>query len=149
MSLDPLGVAPLRAEGALWGAWRTFYEGYRFPEGSGSISDDIELTKAVERGRGLGLTARDALVYKIPPGSLHDFCVATLRFYYASGKSQLQDFVKYKEVFFQEARHDPLKAMAYVAYRLYAIAFASRFVQGANSETWEIAWTTKRDSSDR
>lgn len=135
----------MRAEGALWGAWRHFYEGYRYPEGGGSVADDVELARFVA-ARGLrGRTARDALVYKIPPGTLRDFCLQTRRFFYATSTvpGRRRDRYGYGALA-REALADPVGAPCYAGYRCYAACFAGRFAAAAHPETWEPSPSTKR-----
>ncbi|MDA8265379.1 MAG: glycosyltransferase family A protein [Actinomycetota bacterium] len=135
----------MRAEGALWGAWRSFYEELRFPEGVGSIADDVELAKAVAARGVRAVTSKGALVYKIPAGTLRDFCLQTRRFYYATAgmRTRRRDWLSYGALV-QEAACDPIGALCYAAYRLYGAAFASRFAAAAHSETWDPSPSTKR-----
>lgn len=140
--------AAMRAEGALWGAWRQFYEGHRYLEGAGSVADDVELAKAVAARGARGTTAQDALVHKIPPGTLRDFCLQTRRSFYAisTAPGSSRDWCAYR-AFIRTALADPVGPVLYVGYRCYAACFRSRFVAAAHSETWEPSPSTKRTGS--
>jgi len=146
VSLSP---PDMRAEGAFWGAWRSFYGDFRFPEGKGSVADDVELAKAVAAQGVDGVTVKEALVYKVPPGSLRDFCLQTRRSYFAvsAKERRSRDLVAWR-AFAEELARDPIGAALYVSYRLYAAAFAARFADAAHSETWEPSPTTKRATRD-
>jgi len=127
----------MRAEGAQW----------RFPIGSGSIADDVALARGVQVGGFRGRTAVDALVYKVPPGSVRDFCLQTRRFYYAiSGDDPVRHGLDQWWAFAAEAVRDPIGAALYGAYRTVAAVSAQRWAESANSETWEPPLTTKRTS---
>jgi hypothetical protein len=135
----------MRAEGALWGAHRRFYEQWRFPIGSGSIADDVELARGVQACGFRGTTAADALVYKKPPGSVRDFCLQTRRSYYAiSGDGVVRSYGAKWRAFAAEATRDPVGAGLYGVYRTVAAVSARRWAESANSETWEPSLTTKR-----
>ncbi len=138
----------MRAEGALWGARREFYEGHRYLEGAGSVADDVELAKAVAARGARGTTAQDALVRKIPPGTLRDFCLQTRRSFYATSTApgSSRDWYAYR-AFARTALADPVGAVLYASYRCYAAFFRSRFVAAAHSETWEPSPSTKRTGS--
>ena len=78
------GGSSMRAEGALWAAHRRFYGQWRFPIGQGSVADDVELARAVEARGFRGMTVADAVVLKVPPGTIRDFCLQTRRYYFAT-----------------------------------------------------------------
>lgn len=137
----------MRAEGALWAAHRRFYAQWRFPIGSGSIADDVELARGVQAGGFRGRTAADALVYKVPPGSVRDFCLQTRRYYYAiSGDGPVVRGQDQWRAFVAETVRDPVGAVLYGAYRTAAALSARLWAESANSETWEPSMTTKRTS---
>jgi len=139
------GDRTMRAEGALWAAHRRFYAQWRFPISQGSIADDVELARAVEAGGFRGRTAADALVYKVPPGSIRDFCLQTRRFYYAiGGAGTLRRGRAQWRPFAAQAVRDPVGGALYSAYRAVAAVSARRWAESANSETWEPSLTTKR-----
>ena len=144
MDLSPPGI---RSEGAFWGARRSFYKNYLFPEGSGSVADDVELVKAVTAGNHRGTTAPRAIVYKIPSGTVGDFCLQTRRSL-ASGKDirKTGDWRRRLTAFLQESIHDPVGATLYSLYRVYCRIFARRFDKVSNSETWEISESTRRQA---
>lgn len=134
----------VRAEGALWGASRGFYEKFRYPEGSGSIYDDIELQRAVVAGGYRGANASSALVYKIPPGTLRDFCLQTRRYYCATGDRAHKRTKRDWLALISNAGRDPVGAVLYCVYRCYAALFAQQFALSTNTEVWESSITTKR-----
>jgi len=137
----------MRAEGALWGAHRRFYAQWRFPIGSGSIADDVEQARGVQASGFRGRTAVDALVYKVPPGSVRDFCLQTRRSFHAiGGDDPVRRGLDQWRAFATEAVRDPIGATLYGAYRMVAAVSARRWAESANSETWEPSLTTKRTS---
>lgn len=141
------GDGAIRAEGALWAARRRFYAQWRFPIGEGSIADDVELARAVSAGGFRGKTASGALVYKVPPGSIRDFCLQTRRFYYSiAGASGVRREGAQWRAFAAEAARDPVGAVLYSVYRAVAAVSAWRWAESANSEMWELSQTTKRSS---
>lgn len=142
------GGSSMRAEGALWAAHRRFYGQWRFPIGRGSVSDDIELAGAVEAGGFRGLTVADAVVFKVPPGTIRDFCLQTRRWYFASAdhRPAVRSTGEWK-TFGAEAVRDPLGAVLYSAYRGVAALTARHWAQPAHSEMWEPSMSTKRGRS--
>lgn len=137
--------APMRAEGAFWAAHRRFYARWRFPIGRGSVVDDVELVRAVEAGGFRGLTVADAVVYKVPPGTVRDFCLQTRRFYFATAEDRPAVRSRAEWVAFGvEAARDPVGAVLYGTYRAVAAVMARRWARSAHSETWEPSLSTKR-----
>lgn len=114
---------------------------------NGSVADDVELVKAVAAQGYHGITAKGTLVYKIPPGTIRDFCLQTRRSHFATtaAEGRSRDLVTW-QAFAEEVARDPIVAALYVSYRLYAAIFAGRFADAAHSETWEPSPTTKRNS---
>jgi hypothetical protein len=139
------GGSSMRAEGALWAAHRRFYAQWQFPIGQGSVSDDVEVARAVEAGRFRGVTVADAVVFKVPPGTIRDFCLQTRRWYFASADDRpaVRSTAEWK-AFGAEAVRDPLGSTLYVTYRLVAAVTARRWARSAHSETWEPSMSTKR-----
>lgn len=142
------GDSPIRAEGALWAAHRRFYALWRFPIGRGSVADDVELTRAVEAGGFRGLAVADAVVLKVPPGTVRDFCLQTRRFYFATAEDRpaVRSCAEWA-AFGGEAARDPLGAVLYGAYRGVAAVTARRWARSAHSETWEPSLSTKRGTT--
>lgn len=134
----------IRAEGAFWGARRQFFEGFRYKERSGSISDDVQLQRAVRIGGYKGANVSSALAYKIPPGTIRDFCLQTRRSYFAVSDQPYKRTKLDYLALYQEASNDPLGALLYISYRFYAFLYMQKFESGTNTETWEISITTKR-----
>ncbi|MGH9891027.1 MAG: glycosyltransferase [bacterium] len=131
----------IRSEGAFWGTRKAFYRAYRFPIGTGSIADDVELARHARRE---GLHVRNswrAEARKKPAGSLEDFYIQTYRSYAASGgldrrPRDLRDV-------FLEASSDPLGALMYLLSRGWAWRRARRRPD-AFEERWLVAESTKR-----
>jgi cellulose synthase/poly-beta-1,6-N-acetylglucosamine synthase-like glycosyltransferase len=135
----------VRAEGALWGCRREFYSNFRYPINSGSIADDVELMWAV-KSRGLtGINVWSAIVLKVPPGTLRDFCLTNSRSRVAVADSPTKRSKRDFAVFATEAIKDPIGAVLYVTYRLYGILFGKRFSHGTRTETWVPSPSTKRN----
>ena len=130
-----------RSEGAFWGTWRTFYANYRFPVGSGSIADDTELTRALVRMRARATNAAEAFVYKVPPGSFSDLCIATVRFRVAAAH-HVRRRLEYVAAL-HEGVGDPIGALLYAVARMWCVARYRRARRGA-SELWMPVATTKR-----
>ncbi|MHB1553629.1 MAG: hypothetical protein ACYCSX_11335 [Acidimicrobiales bacterium] len=112
------GGASMRAEGALWAARRRCYAQRRFPIEQGSVADDAELARAVEAGGFRGMTVADAVVLKVPPGTIRDFYLQTRRFYFATADDRpaVRSRAEWK-AFGAEAARDLLGAVLYGAYR--------------------------------
>ena len=138
----------VRAEGALWGARREFYKNFRYPIGSGSIFDDVELMRAVVTGGYCGVNATSALVYKVPPGSLHDFCLTNRRTRFAVADQPHKRAWRDWLAFIRETSDDPIGALLYCLYRFYGVLFARKFMQGTDNEKWDSSITTKRVATD-
>ncbi|MHB1717557.1 MAG: glycosyltransferase [Acidimicrobiales bacterium] len=142
---DRTGGSSMRAEGALWAAHRRFYAHWRFPIGQGSVADDVELARAVEAGGFRGVTVADAVVLKVPPGTIRDFRLQTRRFYFATADNRPAMRSSAEWVAFgAEAGRDPLGAALYGAYRAVAAVTARHWARSAHSETWEPSTSTKR-----
>lgn len=133
-----------RAEGAFWGCWREFYKSYRYPLGSGSIHDDMELAKALARLDQRSVNVPDAHVYKVPPGSLADFCSARVR-WAAAAPGYSRRWTEYIAAAI-EARHDPVGAVLFLRAVLWCWAHRGQFEQLSASETWMPLQSTKRQS---
>lgn len=131
----------VRAEAAFWGCWRDFYGGFRFPIGSGSITDDVSLARHVVEH---GLPARNcwrAVVAKVPAGTLQDFFLQTQRYYAAAGNDPRRPG-KLRAAALEAAR-DPIGAALYVHARLWS-AREKRRRRGRWDEMWDVSRSTKR-----
>lgn len=137
----------IRAEGAFWGAKCRFFEEFRYSEGIGSLSDDVQLQQAVIAGNYKGVNAPSAFVYKIPPGTIYDFCLQTCRYHFAIGEYNNKRTKKDYLALGGEVINDPIGFLLYLGYRLYAVLFAKRFESSVNTEMWETSITTKRVAS--
>jgi hypothetical protein len=136
----------VRSEGAFWGTWRSFYSNFRYPVGTGSLADDIELSRAIRNQRVRSANSADAFVYKVPPGSLHDFCSGSIRFRAASPEHR-RGTPEYAAAIF-EAIRDPLGASLYALSRLWCNIHAHRLFNQSSSEMWMPLSTTKRGTKD-
>ncbi len=134
----------VRAEGAFWGCRREFYSNFRYPISSGSIADDVELMRAVKNLGLTGLNVWSAIVLKVPPGTLQDFCLTNSRSRAAVADSPTQRSLRDLKVILSEGLRDPIGAILYVAYRLYGGVFARKFRHGTRTETWISSPSTKR-----
>lgn len=131
----------VRAEGACWGAWRSFYAEYRFPVGSDALGDDITLARHLSAH---GLPVRScakAVVYKIPAGTIRDFMLQTHRFYASRGKAR-RGLPEYRAGAI-EAVKDPLGAALYLYARIWS-ARTQRRRPNRWGEEWEPSGSTKR-----
>jgi predicted dehydrogenase len=129
-----------RADGALWGAWRSFYAGYRFPVRTGSLHDDAELLRhLVEHGIPLRNAWR-ARALKIPSGTYEDFRRQTTRWTQVAGqRKRLRPELKAALL---EGLSDPIGAACYAVYRARLAADAAR--HEPHSEYWEVTASAKR-----
>lgn len=137
----------MRAEGAFWGARFKFFKGFRYGEGIGSLSDDVQLRQAVVAGNYKAANVPSAFVYKIPPGTIHDFCLQTRRSYFARGEQAYKRTKRDYLALSKEVVGDPVGFLFYTTYRLYAALFARRFESASNTEMWEISLSTKRGTT--
>lgn len=136
----------MRAEGAFWSAHRRFYRSFRFPIGQGSVADDVELVKAVQERGCRGVTVPAAVVFKVPPGTVRDFCLQTRHFYYATAGSRRAGRSRPElRAFVDEARRDPLGAVLYSIYRGISAGTAWHWAQAAHAELWEQSTSTRRE----
>ena len=129
-----------RADGALWGAWRSFYAGYRFPVRTGSLHDDAELLRhLVEHGIPVRNAWR-ARALKIPSGTYEDFRRQTTRWTQVAGqRKRLRPELKAALL---EGLSDPIGAACYAVYRARLAADAAR--HEPHSEYWEVTASAKR-----
>ena len=131
----------VRAEGACWGAWRSFYGEYRFPLGSDSPHADVCLARHVATQ---GIPTRNcwrAVVHKVPPGTLNDFFLQTQRWYAASGAGT-RDLRELGAAALEAAR-DPFGAALYARARIWS-ARQQRRRRTKWREDWEVTQSTKR-----
>jgi len=134
-----------RAEGAIWATRGSFAGVYRYPIGSGSIADDVELQEYVSKHNVVTLNVPGAVVYKIPPLGFLEFALQTQRFRTASRTAKgvaLSPLVKSQAVLVSLAK-SPLGALQYLAYR---IALSSGFGKRSTTdkENWNRASSTWR-----
>jgi hypothetical protein len=142
LSAPTVGPQSFRAEGAFWGVRRSFYSHFRFPLGSGSIHDDVELTRTLISGNYLCRNAAEAFVYKVPPGSLSDFCSATIRFR-AAAPDQKRRRSEYTAALI-EAVLDPRGALKYAVARAWCRRHRGHLENESGSEQWHVLDSTKR-----
>jgi glycosyltransferase involved in cell wall biosynthesis len=132
-----------RAEGAFWGAWRTFYAGYRFPLETGSLADDVELVRHLKQE---GIPARNAsraLAYKVPAGTLEDFYYQTHRAYAAMDRDEGRPIIRGLITAAVEGLRDPLGAAAYVRARIWS-ARRHHKAPAEFGDLWPVSDSTKR-----
>lgn len=143
-SLAPRSIGPdsFRAEGAFWGTWRAFYSAHRLPVGSGSIHDDVEVTRALINGGYPCLNAADATVYKIPTGSLVDLCSGQVRGRAAAPEHKRRG-TEYLAAAMEAAR-DPLGALLYCMGRIWCLRNRGRLIRESAAEHYRVSGTTKR-----
>jgi hypothetical protein len=136
------GPNSFRAESAFCGAWRSFYSAYRFPIGSGSISDGVELSRALVNAGHRSRNAAEAFVYKIPAGSLIDLCSSTVR-----GRVSIPEHKRRSNEYLAaaiETALDPVGAILYGYGRFWCWRNRRRLLSVSASEQWHISGTTKR-----
>lgn len=141
---------PMRAEGAFWGAWRDFYQTFRFPENSGSVADDIELWRAVAATGIPSATEPLAVVLKVPAGSPHDFALQLLRWHHASGygaAASPHELIAKAWTFCRLAIDEPVGATLYATYAAYARLRRRSLAPETHTELWSPALSTKRTGS--
>jgi glycosyltransferase involved in cell wall biosynthesis len=131
----------VRAEGACWGAWRSFYGAYRFPLGAGSPLDDACLADYINERNIPTRNCARAVVYKVPAATLRDFFLQTQRAYL--GTSPRARTFKEVGAAVVEAAKDPIGAALYLRARLWA-AREQRQRPLTPDELWEVSATTKR-----
>jgi glycosyltransferase involved in cell wall biosynthesis len=134
----------VRIEGAIWGARRSFYSGYRIPIGSGSIQDNVELDRYIKRASVPTRNCWRAAAYKIPARSLEDFFLQTHRYYAAVGEEPRRSFEPSKALraAIVEGARDPLGMLLYAHARAWSMA-RTRRNRGAFTEYWDITPSTK------
>jgi glycosyltransferase involved in cell wall biosynthesis len=131
----------VRAEGAFWGSWASFYRDYRFRVGLGPPVDDVDLAVQL---RERGIPTRNcwkAFVYKVPADTLRDFAQQTKRGHAAVGPRRRT--VRELGAAAIEASRDPVGAVLYLRARLRASRQAEAF-RGRREEQWDVEQSTKR-----
>ena len=131
----------IRAEGAFYGTWRSFYSTYRSPAESGQLVDDEALRLHLEdRGVPTANSWR-AAAYKVPPSDFREFAIQTHRHFASRGgfERHPRDFLAAAI----EALRDPLGAATYAMWRARA-AWAFRHRAYEYSEFWPYLPSTKR-----
>jgi glycosyltransferase involved in cell wall biosynthesis len=136
-----LSADEVRAEAAFWGSRRAFYRDYRFPVGSGSAVDDVDLALHLRDNDIPTRNCWKAFVYKVPAGTLDDFFLQTHRGYAALGARRRT--LKELGAALVEAATDPIGAGLYVRARIWA-ARKQRATRQAWVERWEVEQSTKR-----
>ncbi len=135
----------VRSEGALWATRGDFAKTFRWPIGSGSIADDVEIARYVVRQGLLGLNVASATVYKIPPKGFKEFKGQTRRSQDSKVpelSNQVPRILKLRAVLRVFLAH-PLSGFSYVVYRL-RIATPSPKHEDPTSETWSRQASTLR-----
>jgi glycosyltransferase involved in cell wall biosynthesis len=131
----------VRAEGAFWGVWRSFYRDYRLPLGTGSPHADLCLAQHLSEHHIPTRNCWHAVAYKIPPGNLNDFFLQTQRWYAASG-SRRRNLTELRAAV-SEAARDPIGAALYAHSRIWS-AREQRRRRTAWQEAWDVTPSTKR-----
>jgi glycosyltransferase involved in cell wall biosynthesis len=138
-----LAYDAVRTEGAFWGAWRSFFEHYRYPLERGSIHDDLELAGHIRENRIPVRNSWPAVAYKVPAASLRDFYVQTYRYYAAAEGSPRRARRDLLFAAVEQALRDPIGAALYAYARSWA-ALHHRRAPIAFEEQWDTAPSTKR-----
>jgi glycosyltransferase involved in cell wall biosynthesis len=131
----------VRAEGACWGAWQSFYRDFRFPLGRDSPHADVCLAR---HAAAEGIPTRNcwrAVVYKVPPGTLNDFFLQTQRWYAATDPRTRA--LRELGAAALEAALDPFGAAMYARARIWS-ARQQRRRRTRWREDWEVTQSTKR-----
>jgi hypothetical protein len=131
----------MRAEGSLYGMWRPLYTTFRHRTGAGSIHDDVELARYLVDHGIPTRTPVEALVYKIPAGTLKDFFMQTHRWFAAAEDARRRSRLDVHAAVIEAAR-DPIGCLAYVYARMWSARERRRRVHRFN-ENWDPAWSTK------
>jgi cellulose synthase/poly-beta-1,6-N-acetylglucosamine synthase-like glycosyltransferase len=128
--------------GTFWGSWRTFYSSYRFAVGSGSLAEDVEIGRALSAGGYSCLNVPEAFVYCVPPGSLSDLCLGTLRSDVAldGRKRGANEYLAAA----LEAAADPVGAALYGWSRIWCRYSRSALLSRSATEDWQMLSSTKR-----
>lgn len=136
-----------RIEGAFWGSWRAFYSTHRLAVGIGSLAEDVEIAQLLSAGGYTYLNVPEAFVYKMPPGSLVDLCLGTIRSDVAlagrkrGGNEYLAALI--------EAVRDPFGAALYFWGRIWCRRNRGRLLRASATEHWQMLTSTKRKLVDR
>jgi hypothetical protein len=136
-----LADGAVRAEAACWGAWRSFYDDYRFPVGTDSAVDDVILARHLSDQNVDVMNCWRAVVYKVPAGTLSDSFLQTHRGYAVSG-ARMRSLREVGAAALEAAR-DPLGASLYVHARIWS-AREQRRRRPQWSEEWAVTRSTKR-----
>lgn len=137
-----LPATAVRAEGAFWGSWQTFYSSFRYTIGSGSLADDVQLAHFLAANPFRVRNATDAVVLKVPPSSLHDFALTAIR--WAAAEPNRPSTLASLPVAVLEACADPIGAACYLVARAYTASRRRALLPSVDTEYWEVACTTKR-----
>ena len=132
----------IRAEGAFWGAHRSFYRDFRYTVGAGSLADDVQLVQRLRQGQWRVHNAVDAVVLKIPASTLRDFTLSTRRYYAADPRGH-RNILQLRAAAV-EASVDPVGFACYTLARVYGATLGRRLDAMSNTEFWEPGLSTKR-----
>jgi hypothetical protein len=133
-----------RGHGAFCGMSRAFYASFRYPVGSGSPSNDVEMARHLQRRSVSVRNAWQAATLKVPAGSLHDFYTQTYRAFAASG-GRLPRKAWHLRAAITEAALDPAGVMAYLFARGWCgVVDRWRQEDRGIGEFFDIASSTKR-----
>jgi hypothetical protein len=140
-----LPITCARSEGALWATRGSFAKTFRWPIGSGSIADDVEIARYVVNHGLMALNVASATVYKIPPKGFKEFKGQTRRSQDSKVpelSNQVPRILKLRAVLRVFLAH-PLSGFTYIVYRL-RIATPSQKHEDPTSETWSRQASTLR-----
>lgn len=135
----------IRAEGSIWAARGDFISGFRYPIGSGSISDDVELATFVSTNGLSAANAKNAVVLKVPTKGFKEFSQQTRRFQKARSEApplkipRRLIFLSIIEAFVS----NPIGFISYVSYRL-GMYLKLDFRLPKSDENWERQQSTSR-----
>ena len=131
-----------RVQGVFWGSWRSFYSTHRLTVGAGSLAEDVEIARALVVGGFPYVNVPEAFVYTVPPGSITDLCLGTIRSEMAlSGRKRERN--EYFAAIVEAAR-DPLGAALYGWVRIWCRHNRSVLLRESDTEDWQMLKSTKR-----
>lgn len=131
-------------DGVFWAARGWFTDEFRFAIGSGSIHDDVELSRALLKRRHRIANVSEAKAYKVPTGSLRDFVSQTTR--WQASVKRTRGLVDVRAAT-QTAISDPLGLFMYCLYRVCGSLGRRWLVKdGVVGEAWARQATTFRSN---
>jgi glycosyltransferase involved in cell wall biosynthesis len=137
------GPRAVRAEGAFWGARHEFLRWFRYPLGEGSPADDVELARAVARQGVAFASVPDAVVYKVPAGSLRDFVAMTRRSHEAIEGTPPRNVTALRAAAL-EAMVNPFGFACYMVWRVIGRVKSGSAGPVTASDLWDPQASTKR-----